>query len=82
MSSETERITNQVIERHDLEGAIENLERPGLHIVETRPLPANDERVTQSHQAEPAAPTIDRRSDYLTRILWWLLTRPRVVDTD
>jgi hypothetical protein len=82
MSSETERITNQVIERHDLEGAIENFERPRLHMVDSRPLPANDERVTQSHRAEPGAPIVDRRRDYVTRILWWMLTRPRVVDTD
>jgi len=76
MSSETERITNQVIDRHDLEEVMEGSESANLQQVDGRPLTAIDSHFTQRRRMEAQASTGDSRPDFLSRILAWILTRP------
>jgi hypothetical protein len=83
MSSETERITNEVLNRHDLGWAIMGPARANLEQVEGGPLTPSDSRSAGQRYVEADAPTNDGRPDFLSRILGWMLTRPsRISDPD
>jgi len=76
MSSETERITNEVLSRHDLRGVIRGPARAILQEVEAHPLTPNDSRSADRRRVEAEVSIRDGRPDFLSRILGWMLTRP------
>jgi len=83
MSSETERITNEFLNRHDFEGVIERPARANLQAVAGRHFATNNASFADRRRGEAETSTRDGHPDFLSRILGWILTRPsRIPDAE